>query len=508
MSLFGKVLDIFGPGGSNNSFYARDFRNAYTFRPDQNPPRQKFQGYVNFVLNRSLYGSSFYSGDGSAFRVNISSLVKTATLPEMQFKTDTKNSYNRKKIINTGVEYEPVDIKVFDTINNDWLVLFMKYFSYHYMNPRNKSSTGREVGDDPTKATPGSNMIGSKFGFGGNWDSNAYGYNLNQVSNFFERIDYVLYHGNKGIQYSLMNPVLTRFRTGEIDYSSSEVMDFDMTFEYESFTIYDHVHFGLSEVDVARFEDAKGYSGPAFVPLRKPLVLGEDSDIIGKPLKILADDRERAAQPQAAPTAPAEAATDPSSAGAVNGSDLQSDQAKSPTSSDVNKTSDQNSQTYSDYVGGLSGEAKLDAQRKGSAAIDQLVAQGWDRKDAAKQVYQDKKDWASAAAGANNPTSNLKNNQSTLPPVYGKTASFATPPAKKKGFFEDILGKVADSALTAAIHGGSIKNAVINTAAAGTISGIVGAVTAPVRPSASQPKESPRAGGEKPPVTPTTEGSP
>jgi hypothetical protein len=452
MSLFGKVLDIFGPGGSNNSFYARDFRNAYTFRPDQNPPRQKFQGYVNFVLNRSLYGSSFYANDGSAFRVNISSLVKTATLPEMQFKTDTKNSYNRKKIINTGIEYEPVDIKVFDTINNDWLILFMKYFSYHYMNPRNKSSTGREVGDDPTKATPGSNMIGSKFGFGGNWDSNAYGYNLNQVSNFFERIDYVLYHGNKGIQYSLINPVLTRFRTGEIDYASSEVMDFDMTFEYESFTIYDHVQFGLSEIDVARFEDAKGYTGPAFVPLRKPLVLGSDTDITGKPLKILADNRQRAAQPQAAPTQPAE---DPNSAKAVNGSDLQSDQFKAPTSSDVNKAANADAKTNEKTSTGT--------------------------KDASNAV---------------------KNNNSTLPPVYGKTASFATPPAKEKNFFGDLLGKVADSAITAAIHGGSIKNAVINTAAAGTMSGILNVVKAPVRPPASKPKENTNAGGEKTPVVP------
>lgn len=454
MSLFGKVLDIFGPGGSNNSFYARDFRNAYTFRPDQNPPRQKFQGYVNFVLNRSLYGSSFYGSDGAAFRVNISSLVKTASLPEMQFKTDTKNSYNRKKIINTGVEYEPVDIKVFDTINNDWLVLFMKYFTYHYMNPRNKSSADRQVGDDPTKATPGSDMIGSKFGFGGNWDSNAYGYNLNAVSNFFERIDYVLYHGNKGIQYSLMNPVLTRFRTGEIDYSSSEVMEFDMTFEYESFTVYDHVQFGLSEVDVARFENAKGYSGPAFVPIRKPLVLGEDSDITGKPLKILADNRERSAQPQSPPTQPADT-TNPSSAAATNGSDVQSDQAKSPTASDVNQTAN--------------ADAKTNAQ---------------------------------TATGSTTASNTVKNNNSTLPSVYGKTASFATPPGKKKGFIEGLLGRVADAGLSAAINGGSVKNAIINTAAAGTVQGIVNIAKAPTRPASTRPAETASASGEKPPVTP------
>jgi hypothetical protein len=61
-------------------------------------------------------------------------------LPELEFKTEIKNSYNRKRIVNTGVEYQPIDIKVFDTINNEWLTLFMKYFSYHYMNPKNKNN--------------------------------------------------------------------------------------------------------------------------------------------------------------------------------------------------------------------------------------------------------------------------------------------------------------------------------------------------------------------------------
>ncbi len=58
MSVLGRIFDIFGNGG-NNKFYARDFRNAYGFRPDINPPRQKFNGYINFIVNRELYGESW-----------------------------------------------------------------------------------------------------------------------------------------------------------------------------------------------------------------------------------------------------------------------------------------------------------------------------------------------------------------------------------------------------------------------------------------------------------------
>jgi hypothetical protein len=99
----------------------------------------------------------------------------------------------------------------------------MKYFTYHYMNPRNKQYNDRDVGPDPRWDDSSSLSVGTAFdGVGSTkWDSNAYGYNINELANFFERIDYVIYHGNKAVQYSLINPVLTRFRTGDIDYATS-----------------------------------------------------------------------------------------------------------------------------------------------------------------------------------------------------------------------------------------------------------------------------------------------
>jgi len=75
--------------GGNRKFFARDFRNAYQFRPDIAPPRQKFQGYVNFVINRDV-GELGNTVDGKNFRTRISSLIKTATLPDVGFKTETK----------------------------------------------------------------------------------------------------------------------------------------------------------------------------------------------------------------------------------------------------------------------------------------------------------------------------------------------------------------------------------------------------------------------------------
>lgn len=260
------MSDLFGPY-SGRRFYLRDFRNAYRLRPDVNPPRQKFQGYVNFIINRDLAAFLYSEGPdpgSTELRTTISSLVRTAELPAVNFKTDTKNQYNRKKIINTGVEYQPVNMTVFDTVGNEWLTVLMRYFSYHYMNPRNKQSNdlsdgsardlgSRESNSNYVTGTGGKETARSEFG-GDTFDSNRAGYNPNITSNFFERIDYVLYHGNKGVQYSIMNPVLTSFKPGTIDYSSSDVMEFSLTLEYESFTTYSTYNFGLSGEDLDRFD--------------------------------------------------------------------------------------------------------------------------------------------------------------------------------------------------------------------------------------------------------------
>ena len=195
--------------GGNRKFFARDFRNAYQFRPDIAPPRQKFQGYVNFVINRDV-GELGNTVDGKNFRTRISSLIKTATLPDVGFKTETKNKYNRKKIVQTGLEFGPVSFTVHDTIQNEWLTLFMRYYSHLYMNPRNKFS-----GDDrdPVAFFRSSNQYSeSKHGVQPStnqaYDSDAFGFNVSETPYFFERIDFILYHGNKGVQYSVTNPVM------------------------------------------------------------------------------------------------------------------------------------------------------------------------------------------------------------------------------------------------------------------------------------------------------------
>lgn len=280
-------------GSQVENFRLRDFRNASHLRPDVNPPRQQFQGYVNFILNRDLFSYLFNPDGSTQFRTQISSLVRTADLPSVNFKTETKNAYNAKKIVNTGVEYQPVNMTVFDTMGNEWLSTLMRYFSYHYMDPRNKQEPGNRDIEGSVPRVGGLNDLNAQFGQAPNgpassgisgqkgFDSNKAGYNPNQTTNFFERIDYVLYHGNKGVQYSIINPVITSFKPGSIDYASSNPMEFAITFEYERFTVYNVLNFDLSEEDVDRFENTDGITfTDALTDVTLPVVMQQERELI------------------------------------------------------------------------------------------------------------------------------------------------------------------------------------------------------------------------------------
>ena len=283
----------------DREFYWRDFRNAYHYNPSQDPPRQQFAGYVMFVLDRDLFGTFFDEANNDELKVRMSSLVRTADFPQIEFKTQTLNEYNRKKIVNTGVEYQPVTIRVVDTASNAWLTMIMKYFAYHYMNPRNQNNVGERDVASVNYGQGGAEFIASQFGAGGNFDSNKAGYNINENPHFFERIDYVVYHAQKGTQYSLINPVMTGFTHTPIDYASNELMEFTMTFQYESFTTYDQTNFDLTTVDLARFEDVSGLSQS--IPNFRDDGTGSIAASTERDLQILGnknDPRERTSQPR------------------------------------------------------------------------------------------------------------------------------------------------------------------------------------------------------------------
>jgi hypothetical protein len=267
--------------------------------------------------------------------------------------------------------------------------------------------------------------INSQFGTTSEsqFDSNAAGYNLNPSAQFFERIDYVLYHGNKGVQYSIINPMMSEFKPGNIDYGSSDVQEFSMSFDYERFTVYNKLNFELGADDVDRFEQLGAISGDLFEDdVAKPLVLetGRTLDILGTE----EEQRERTLQPTIAKEQPA----DPGGTDASNSGDTQEDTAQEGNGDETDETS-------TEPVEGVPGTYAAE---------------------------YDPNQMAGATGGDG-----------------------------EGGLFSDILGDVADSALSAVLRGQNVKDAILTTAVNRVSTSLGESINESISPSDAIKKESP-----------------
>lgn len=94
----------------------------------------------------------------------------------------------------------------------------------------------------------------------GGFDSNYMGLKLkpNDQRNFFKTMDIVMYHGGKGVQYTLFNPHIVDFNIDGIDYTSSDPVNINLTIVYENFALRPTVNFDISDEDLARFENYTG----------------------------------------------------------------------------------------------------------------------------------------------------------------------------------------------------------------------------------------------------------
>ena len=273
----GVVQDMITPGGINmfngqrsagtnndrlregsglTAGYVGAYNNAGRFNPAITPPRQKFEGYVNFHFNTEVGISSLKNNDT---RNTLSSLCRTAEVPTAEIQTDVKNQYNRKRITVTHTEFKPITVTAYDTVDSAWVVVLMKMYAHLFTQPIGKFDTSSNPplpklvpNDIVPEAVAGG---GSEAVTKGTFDSNYAGYNLRPAveRNFITSMDIVKFHGQKAIRYTVFNPFITSFDIEGIDHADSQPAMITMNVLYENFSINPKLTSWLSEDELKRF---------------------------------------------------------------------------------------------------------------------------------------------------------------------------------------------------------------------------------------------------------------
>ena len=284
--------------GATDSIGSRTFLRDYThasktFRSNgyQYAPKLKFLFHVYFDINTSAYAQTVSVA-------NFGLLVKSVSLPSFTFATHELNQYNRKRIVQTKIKYEPISIKFHDdngtadgrAAGGIIHQLWKAYYTYYYKDGTKPNvilsgargadrtaANGQPAGaanyNQRTTYTP--SITGNDdWGYIGETTSSA----VKQP--FFNNITIFGFNQHNYTAYTLINPLLTKM--GQDTYSYSEgngTMEMSMDVNYETVVYNEGAMDGNSPGNIVTgFGDNATYDR-TLSPIAQ---LGSNSNVMGK----------------------------------------------------------------------------------------------------------------------------------------------------------------------------------------------------------------------------------
>lgn len=250
-------------GGFFGSPYLRDYQHAAkTFRPNsyEHAPKLKFLFHTYFEINPQAYKSTS----------NFSVLVKEVKLPSFTMQTEQLNQYNRKRIVQTKIKYDPIEITFHDDNGNNVNRMWEAYYRYYYndaskpgqvlQGARGNNNFATEAGTATTNYNDNNIYRQSEDGEEHNWGFVG-GANKSDGTKvpFFRNITVFGLNQHEFTAYTLVNPVITNFSHDTYNYSEGAgIMQNRMTIDYET------VVYNIGSLDGRSPEDiVTGFGNPA-----------------------------------------------------------------------------------------------------------------------------------------------------------------------------------------------------------------------------------------------------
>ena len=208
MAKFNGFLDnignsILGPKGN-----MADWQHAsrlYVTDNQKHAPKVKFLYHVTFYLTEQ---AKSVIPEVAQYNKEIGMLVKSAELPKFSAVVETKNKYNRKKNVQSKLEYNPVNISFHDDNFGATTALLEAYYKYYFADGAhslNDGSYGNRISGDTTYDGSGTNSF--KFGMDNNIPSVP----------FFDRIEIAQLSRKAFTKYTLVNPLITDWQHDSVD---------------------------------------------------------------------------------------------------------------------------------------------------------------------------------------------------------------------------------------------------------------------------------------------------
>ena len=222
-------LDNLSAGVLNPKGNMGDFQHAARLFTDdffRLAPKNKFVYHVVFNINPAVPNVRFD-------KLELNMLVKSAELPRFNMDTSVVNQYNRKRIVTSKIDYEPVNIVFHDDNNNTTTDMWKAYYKYMIADGNYQ---GVGFSEDSNGNPQGNNNAYSLDAYTST--SGSYGLDYNTAGNkkrFFTSIQISQLSRHRHFTYTLINPVIASWQHDTVAASDSgSPAESSMSIAYEA----------------------------------------------------------------------------------------------------------------------------------------------------------------------------------------------------------------------------------------------------------------------------------
>lgn len=239
-------------------------------------PRYKFLFHVYFTINVGEI-PALQAAFGGGTTASIGLMVKTVSPPGFKIDVDTMNQYNRKRLVQSKINYQPVQMTLHDDQSDLVRSMWYNYYNYYYKDASqpyqnvpvqngllgplqtNQSGFGYNSSDiyNARRTTNDWGYVGETYSDGTGATAGAAG----GKPPFFKDIKIYALNQKKFAQWVLINPMITEWSTDSFDYNQGGgTMTNTMTVSYETVKFYNGAIGGAQPSGtVAGFADPSHY---------------------------------------------------------------------------------------------------------------------------------------------------------------------------------------------------------------------------------------------------------
>jgi len=179
-------------------------------------PRMKYQFSVLMTLVDS---------DG-VYKSHPFQRIVSVDQPSLSSRTTTLNQYNKKRLVQTGVDYTPISLSAYDT-KDAFIENFLKsYVAYYYSNTMTINDPEAFNNDIINEKLSSSN------------DLTMHGLKLTDQKYYIKDMTILKMSGMNDISITtIYNLMITSFTADELNYSDSSPLKYTLNFVYEGFNV-------------------------------------------------------------------------------------------------------------------------------------------------------------------------------------------------------------------------------------------------------------------------------